>query len=258
MAGKNITIAGATFNGVPSIDVPVSGGGTASFVEISDTTAQASDVAQGKFFYDAHGVKTEGSASGGGGIDVEALSVTQNGTYTAPSGKAYSPVTVNVEGGGGASNFVTGTFTGTTAGAAMDVTIPYTGSGYPIAIDIYPTGGFRGNSAFSNLIEIRALATWSGIKQNTTNAPSYSSSNVDNQNTFSVGYTNKSSSSSATSYTGSFSTTALVCSGGDATSTTANNVKMKSATQMSVFIHGTSNTGFAANIEYTYHIIYSS
>lgn len=37
----------------------------------------------------------------GGGVDVEALSVTANGTYTAPTGKAYSPVTVNVSGGGG-------------------------------------------------------------------------------------------------------------------------------------------------------------
>ena len=38
-----------------------------------------------------------GKASGGGGdITVESLSVTQNDTYTAPSGKAYSPVVVNV------------------------------------------------------------------------------------------------------------------------------------------------------------------
>lgn len=42
---------------------------------------------------------------GGGGTTVEALSVTQNGTYTAPSGKAYSPVTVNVS--GGSSDFST-------------------------------------------------------------------------------------------------------------------------------------------------------
>lgn len=37
----------------------------------------------------------------GGSIDVEALNVTANGTYTAPTGKAYSPVTVAVSGGGG-------------------------------------------------------------------------------------------------------------------------------------------------------------
>lgn len=38
-------------------------------------------------------------AEGGGGseITVEALTVTENDTYTAPEGKAYSPVTVNVE-----------------------------------------------------------------------------------------------------------------------------------------------------------------
>ena len=31
-------------------------------------------------------------------ITVESKSITENGTYTAPAGKAYSPVTVNVEG----------------------------------------------------------------------------------------------------------------------------------------------------------------
>lgn len=36
-------------------------------------------------------------STGGGDITVEALSVTANGTYTAPSGKAYSPVEVDVE-----------------------------------------------------------------------------------------------------------------------------------------------------------------
>ena len=46
---------------------------------------------------------------GGGSVTVEALSVTQNGTYTAPSGKAYSPVTVNVS--GGSSDFSTATVT---------------------------------------------------------------------------------------------------------------------------------------------------
>ena len=39
--------------------------------------------------------------SGGSSTTVEALSVTQNGTYTAPAGTAYSPVTVSVSGGGG-------------------------------------------------------------------------------------------------------------------------------------------------------------
>ena len=42
------------------------------------------------------------SGGSGGGATIEALTVTQNGTYTAPSGvDGYSPVTVNVSGGGG-------------------------------------------------------------------------------------------------------------------------------------------------------------
>ena len=37
---------------------------------------------------------------GGSSVTVEALTATENKTYTAPEGKAYSPVTVNVSGGG--------------------------------------------------------------------------------------------------------------------------------------------------------------
>lgn len=36
------------------------------------------------------------AGGGGGGVTVEPLSVSENGTYTAPTGKAYSPVNVNV------------------------------------------------------------------------------------------------------------------------------------------------------------------
>lgn len=47
-------------------------------------------------------VKQAGSGGGGGGggssVAVTPLSVTSNGTYTAPSGSAYSPITVNVAG----------------------------------------------------------------------------------------------------------------------------------------------------------------
>lgn len=41
---------------------------------------------------------------GPGYVAVESLTATENKTYTAPEGKAYSPVTVNVSGGGGGTN----------------------------------------------------------------------------------------------------------------------------------------------------------
>lgn len=42
--------------------------GSVSIIDISDTTAVASDVAQGKYFYAASGVKTEGSIANGNNI----------------------------------------------------------------------------------------------------------------------------------------------------------------------------------------------
>ena len=70
----NITLMGASYSDVPAVTLPQTGGGTVTFYE-----------------------------NGGGGVEVESLSVTQNGTYTAPTGKAYSPVTVSVSGGGSVS-----------------------------------------------------------------------------------------------------------------------------------------------------------
>ena len=47
---------------------------------------------------------------GGGDITVESLTATENKTYTAPTGKAYSPVIVNVAGGGGDFSYINVTF----------------------------------------------------------------------------------------------------------------------------------------------------
>lgn len=60
---QNITLLGATYNDVPAVELPKSGGGTASFTDVSDTTTTANDVLSGKYFYLANGTKTQGSAS---------------------------------------------------------------------------------------------------------------------------------------------------------------------------------------------------
>lgn len=63
----NVTLWGASYASVPAITVPATGGGTAKFTDVTDTTAAAADVLSGKYFYTAAGVKTAGTGSGGGG-----------------------------------------------------------------------------------------------------------------------------------------------------------------------------------------------
>lgn len=67
---QNITLMGASYSAVPAVTLPKTGGGTASFTDVSDTTATAADVASGTYFYTAAGERTEGTASGGGGSTV--------------------------------------------------------------------------------------------------------------------------------------------------------------------------------------------
>lgn len=104
MASKNIVAKGTTYNGVESVTFPVSGGGNATFYEISDTTAGASDVLNSKYFYTAAGVKTQGTGTAPSPTLIT-KNITQNGTYDAEDDDAdgYSSVTVSVSGGGGDS-----------------------------------------------------------------------------------------------------------------------------------------------------------
>ena len=62
---QNITLMGASYSAVPAVTLPKTGGGTASFTDVTDTTAAAADVASGKYFYTAAGVRTQGTATGG-------------------------------------------------------------------------------------------------------------------------------------------------------------------------------------------------
>lgn len=64
---QNITLLGASYQAVPAVLLPKTGGGTARFDDCTITTAEAADVTAGKIFVAADGTITEGTGSGGGG-----------------------------------------------------------------------------------------------------------------------------------------------------------------------------------------------
>ena len=84
---QNITLLGASYANVPAVNLPKTGGGTATFTDVTDTTATASDVATGKYFYTSAGVKTQGTSSGGGG-GLTLISTTSLGSLSTSSTSA--------------------------------------------------------------------------------------------------------------------------------------------------------------------------
>lgn len=91
---QNITLLGASYSAVPAVTLPKTGGGTASFTDVTDTTAAAADVASGKYFYTSSGVRTQGTASGGGSGGLTLLktyalgSLSTSSTSAADTGKS--------------------------------------------------------------------------------------------------------------------------------------------------------------------------
>ena len=60
---KNVIINGSSYNAVPYVSIPLSGGGgNATFYETSDATAQAANILSGYSAYGASG-KINGSAT---------------------------------------------------------------------------------------------------------------------------------------------------------------------------------------------------
>lgn len=227
---QNITLpwAGASYSDVPAVQLPKTGGGTARFDDATVTTATASDVAQGKIFLASDGTITTGTNSGGGG----------NPTY------------------------FTGTFTtGSTSSANETVTVPYTGTGYPVMLVIVVEGGMY-NSAVSgwyNSLTRYAVGQFIITKGNTTTAPSWGTSGAANYGSVQLMF--KNSTSSATSYSSTRAAGANSYSSSAATGTSTTCVRWRNNSKTISYrtAGGTSSTyGLLEDTTYRYYVVYSS
>lgn len=152
-------------------------------------------------------------------------------------------------------NYVTGTFEGTTEGAAIDVDIPYDGEGYPIILVIEPTGGFRGNATFADTIQRYAISGFFACKGVINSEPTYASTDEANSALVSVGF--KNSTTSATQYSTQSGANVNTYRNQSSNSTATTTARIKDNSTLSVFI-ASNSYGFMAGVEYTYHIIYSN
>lgn len=80
---QNVVINGVTYQNVPEVDIPKSGGGTVKFYDTASADIQSTDVLTGKTAFGANGSISGAMANNGatgGTIGAKA------GTYTIPAG----------------------------------------------------------------------------------------------------------------------------------------------------------------------------
>lgn len=159
--------------------------------------------------------------------------------------------------GGGSSRLVIGTFTTNSSSGAQNVTIPYTGSGYPIAAMVFVEGGASSaNSSWYNLVQRYVVGFWAMHKSVQSTTPTYTTSGDNNKGHVLAMY--KNSTSSATTYARTGDVGSATFNSSNAAATSANTcVRFKSATTMSVYV-AASSYGLVPNLNYTYIIVYSS
>lgn len=142
---SNVVINGVTYQNVPEVQIPKSGGGTAGFFDTSDATLDSGDkMLSGNTAY-ADGVKYTGTITSKTGTDITSSA----DTVTVPAGYYSSQQTKTIAGG---SATAPATITGTTASISAGtntLTLSKTVSVTPSVTAGYVSEGTAGNSDIS-------------------------------------------------------------------------------------------------------------
>ncbi len=80
---QNVIINGVTYQNVPEVDIPKSGGGTAKFYDTETANVSAADILTGKTAYGANGSVSGSMANNG---STSGTIGTKSGTVTIPAG----------------------------------------------------------------------------------------------------------------------------------------------------------------------------
>lgn len=168
---------------------------------------------------------------------------------------------LDIPSGGGASNFVTGTFTTASSGSTVgSISVPYSGTGYPVMLVIVVEGGMYNPdiSGWYNSLTRYAVGQITIGKGEATSTPSYSDSGNNNYGTVEVIY--KNSTSTSTNYSSTRSVTADSYSSSEANGVSYNCVRWNGDNSISYKTSGGTSYsyGLLVSTTYRYYAIYSS
>lgn len=180
------------------------------------------------------------------------IEITENGTVDVTQ---FVQAVVEVH--ESAANVVCGEFVTGSVTELQDVEIPYSGSGYPVAVAIFVKEGTRGQgSAWETETERYAVGAWCAIKSDTLAPPAYDGSLSCYCSAFS---SYKSSSSSATALSVSAGEYVQIFRDSPANTSQNSFISIVSPTVLRFYVaNGTSNfKGFQHDLTYTYVVVYS-
>lgn len=163
---QNVVINSVTYQNVPQVDIPKSGGGTAAFYDTSDATLDSgAKMLSGNTAY-ANGTKYTGSIATKSGTDLSA----SGDTVTVPAGYYASQATKAVASGSAtAPASISGT-SATVSTGTNTITLSKTISVTPSVTAGYVASGTAGNSSVSLTASVttKGAATFTPTTSNQT------------------------------------------------------------------------------------------